>query len=120
MTSTIFSTVCILTCSTDYEYYLDSQILQPILRLCDSIEGTERARLAECLGLDPARYSTQPGGEVIEKQFFTFESQISDKERFKEADSLALRCNGCGSILNFEGLLEDSVRTLKFVGRGKC
>ena len=34
----------------DYDFYLDSQVLQPILRLCENIEGTERARLAECLG----------------------------------------------------------------------
>lgn len=34
----------------DYDFYLDGQILQPILRLCESIEGTDRARLAECLG----------------------------------------------------------------------
>lgn len=34
----------------DYEYYLATQILPPIERLCDPIEGTDRARLAECLG----------------------------------------------------------------------
>ena len=37
--------------STDYEYYLAHQILPPIERLCDPIEGTDRARLAECLGM---------------------------------------------------------------------
>lgn len=36
--------------SVDYEYYLTSQVLPPIERLCDNIEGTDRARLAECLG----------------------------------------------------------------------
>jgi DNA polymerase alpha subunit A len=36
---------------TDYEYYLAHQILPPIERLCDPIEGTDRARLAECLGM---------------------------------------------------------------------
>lgn len=37
--------------STDYKYYLAHQILPPIERLCDPIEGTDRARLAECLGM---------------------------------------------------------------------
>jgi hypothetical protein len=37
--------------STDYGYYLAHQILPPIERLCDPIEGTDRARLAECLGM---------------------------------------------------------------------
>ena len=36
--------------SLDYEYYLSQQILPPIERLCDPIEGTDRSRLAECLG----------------------------------------------------------------------
>lgn len=35
---------------TDYDFYLSLQILPPVERLCESIEGTERARLAECLG----------------------------------------------------------------------
>jgi len=34
----------------DHEFYLSNQILPPIERLCDPIEGTDRARLAECLG----------------------------------------------------------------------
>ena len=34
----------------DYEYYLSQQVLPPIERLCEPIEGTDRARLAECLG----------------------------------------------------------------------
>ena len=104
-----------MTNGADYDFYLDNQILQPILRLCDSIEGTDRARLAECLGLDPARYTTQVNGEVAEKQFFTFESQISDKERFRDASPLAIRCAACESTFNFEGLLDDSVRLFPFI-----
>ncbi|KAG6877195.1 hypothetical protein C0993_009512, partial [Termitomyces sp. T159_Od127] len=33
----------------DFEYYLAHQVLPPIERLCEPIEGTDRARLAECL-----------------------------------------------------------------------
>jgi DNA polymerase elongation subunit (family B) len=35
---------------TDFEHYLSQQVLPPIERLCDPIEGTDRSRLAECLG----------------------------------------------------------------------
>lgn len=35
----------------DFEYYVSQQILPPIERLCEPIEGTDRARLAECLGM---------------------------------------------------------------------
>lgn len=34
----------------DNEYYLSSQILPSIGRLCEPIDGTDRPRLAECLG----------------------------------------------------------------------
>ena len=93
----------------DYDFYLDGQILQPVLRLCESIEGTDRARLAECLGLDATRYAQQTSGEVAEKQFFTFESQISDKDRFRESEPLMLRCMTCEAMSAFGGILDDTV-----------
>jgi DNA polymerase alpha subunit A len=34
----------------DFEFYLSQQVLPPVERLCDEIEGTDRSRLAECLG----------------------------------------------------------------------
>lgn len=63
---------------------------------------------ADTLGLDPARYATNTG-QAAEKQFFTFESQISDKERFKDVDPLSLRCPSCQGSFAFEGLLDDTV-----------
>ena len=63
---------------------------------------------ADASGLDPARYATNTG-QAAEKQFFTFESQISDKERFKDVDPLSLRCPSCQGSFAFEGLLDDTV-----------
>lgn len=34
----------------DFGVYLGHQVLPPIERLCEPIEGTEKARMAECLG----------------------------------------------------------------------
>lgn len=65
-------------------------------------------------GLDPARYASSRG-EVSEKQFFTFESQISDKERFRDADPFSVRCMSCEATFAFEGLLEDSVSCKRVV-----
>jgi len=67
---------------------------------------------ADTLGLDPARYATNTG-QAAEKQFFTFESQISDKERFKDVDPLSLRCPSCQGSFAFEGLLDDTVSQAK-------
>lgn len=87
----------------DYDLYLDGQVLQPVLRLCENIEGTERARLAECLGLDPGRYTTS-AAEIHERTFHRFESQIPDSDRFKDAVPLAIGCPSCNATFSFEGV----------------
>ena len=46
-----FSLEVLLNLVSDYDHYLSNQILPPIERLCEPIEGTDRSRLAECLGM---------------------------------------------------------------------
>lgn len=67
----------------DFQFYLSNQILPPVERLCDLIEGTDRARLPQCLGLDPNKYQTYAGGDQEERPFGSLESQVPDKERFQ-------------------------------------
>ncbi|KAI0358255.1 hypothetical protein OH77DRAFT_1256462 [Trametes cingulata] len=88
----------------DYEHYLSQQILPPIERLCEPIEGTDRSRLAECLGLDPNRYRTVVGGEAEERYFGTLDSLMSDAERFKDADPFVVRCRSCKNDVTFTPL----------------
>lgn len=45
----------------DKQYYLASQIHPVVSRLLKPIEGTDAARIAECLGLDPTKY--REGGQ---------------------------------------------------------
>ncbi|KZT09817.1 uncharacterized protein LAESUDRAFT_756049 [Laetiporus sulphureus 93-53] len=85
----------------DYEYYLSQQILPPIERLCEPIEGTDRARLAECLGLDASRYRSS-AGESEERYFGTLDSLISEAERFNDADHFIVRCRQCKAEIAFE------------------
>ncbi|KAF8964941.1 hypothetical protein BDZ97DRAFT_1918642 [Flammula alnicola] len=82
----------------DYEHYLSHQVLRPIERLCERIEGTDRARLAEGLGLDPMRYRTSTGDE---RMFSGLDSQISDAERFRDAVPFFVRRRHCQGRLNF-------------------
>lgn len=109
----------------DFDFYLTQQVLPPIERLCNDIEGTDRARLAECLGksiqislrtrltisvpigLDPTRFQNNSNSAFQEKEIFTFSSQISDKERFRDADPLTLRCRACKSVFVFNPIVED-------------
>ncbi|KAF8813033.1 DNA polymerase alpha catalytic subunit [Phlegmacium glaucopus] len=83
----------------DYDYYLSNQILPPIERLCEPIEGTDRSRLAECLGLDPTRFRTSIGGN--ERTFSGLDAQISDAERFRDATPFHVRCRHCQGQLPF-------------------
>ncbi|KAH9935987.1 uncharacterized protein BXZ73DRAFT_45345 [Epithele typhae] len=84
----------------DYEHYLSQQILPPIERLCEPIEGTDRARLAECLGLDPARFRSSVSGPTSDElQFATLDSLLPDSERYKDAEPLTIRCRACQAEL---------------------
>ncbi|KAF5385769.1 hypothetical protein D9615_002206 [Tricholomella constricta] len=88
----------------DFEYYLAHQVLPPIERLCEPIEGTDRARLAECLGLDPAKYRTSSISGPDERAFSSLDSQMSDAQRFKDCQSFFVRCRHCKGELPFAPL----------------
>jgi DNA polymerase alpha subunit A len=90
----------------DHEYYLSQQVLPPIERLCEPIEGTDRSRLAECFGLDPQRYRTYASGGSNELVFSTFESQASDADRFRDTAPFIVRCRGCQGELSFTPIHE--------------
>ncbi|PWY98143.1 hypothetical protein BCV70DRAFT_202315 [Testicularia cyperi] len=90
----------------DYEHYLALQILPPVERLCESIEGTDRSRLAECLGLDPTRYanvSLSSSANGTEREFVTLDSQIPDEVRFAACKPLVLTCPSCRNESTFFG-----------------
>ncbi|KAK0553775.1 DNA-directed DNA polymerase alpha catalytic subunit pol1 [Tilletia horrida] len=96
------------TLKIDFEHYLALQILPPVERLCENIEGTERSRLAECLGLDASKYTsaaaTASSGSTG-REFFTLDSQMPDSVRFAECDPLQFKCHACGLFSTFEGCL---------------
>ena len=50
--------------SIDKNWYLESQLHPVISRLCAVIEGTDAGRLAECLGLDQAKFNRSSGQQV--------------------------------------------------------
>ncbi|KAG8907664.1 DNA-directed DNA polymerase alpha catalytic subunit pol1 [Tulasnella sp. 403] len=79
----------------DYEFYICHQVLPPIERLCDPIEGTDRSRIAECLGLDPTKYLNTAISAPTERDFATLGSLIPDKERFREVDPFVVQCQHC-------------------------
>ena len=84
----------------DTRWYLSNQVLPPIARLCDPIQGTDAAQLAECLGLDASKFShftAQQSELEIDELAPSLECLEDDYERFKECTPLLLSCRHCGA-----------------------
>ena len=48
--------------TVDKDWYLNTQILPPVARYCDPIEGTDIGQLANCLGLDSTKFVVHTNG----------------------------------------------------------
>jgi DNA polymerase alpha subunit A len=84
----------------DTDWYFSQQLHPPISRLCAVIEGTDSARIAECLGLDGSKFhSTVTHGRESEESF----TLVSSDESFRNATKVFANCNKCNSEVHFEG-----------------
>ncbi|KAI9145154.1 DNA polymerase family B-domain-containing protein [Paraphysoderma sedebokerense] len=92
----------------DYEWYLQQQVHPPVARLCEPIEGTDNARIADCLGLDASKYHVSSANSLETEQLQTLDSLISDEEKFKDADKLFVKCINCGEVCMWEGVVRMS------------
>jgi DNA polymerase alpha subunit A len=92
----------------DVEWYLAHQILPPIGRLCEPIEGMSQQALAGILGLDVGRYSNNTRSSADQDEDvtlnFTPASFLSDTERFKDVEKLRLFCHACGKENDVPGV----------------
>ena len=107
----------------DIEWYLTQQILPPISRLCEPIDGTSQQILADKLGLDSKRYhgvgsSSSNNMNAIEGEIdldYIPESLLSDEERFKDVNPLMITCVACGTKSVFPGVFaaknDDTIST---------
>ncbi len=95
----------------DIEWYLEQQIVPPIVRLVEHIDGTNRTIIAEKLGLDPNKFQSSSGiigedGEQAEDWEFTPAINLSDEERFRSCSRLLVRCLSCKETNIFTGPLQ--------------
>jgi DNA polymerase alpha subunit A len=89
----------------DVEWYLNQQILPPISRLCEPIEGTSTAMLAERLGLDGSKFArkTSADDDLQDLCDFVPTSRMEDWERFSGTKPWSLTCLKCGTTSEFPG-----------------
>jgi DNA polymerase alpha subunit A len=90
----------------DVEWYMSQQLLPPIARLCEPIDGTSRAIIAEKLGLDSSYFKgpTTNSDDASYDYDFMPKSQLDDEDRFKEVKKLDLKCLACNSTSTFPGV----------------
>lgn len=98
----------------DVDYYLNIQVHPPVARLCQPIEGTDAGRIAECLGLDSSKFKAVTSTDRNDDQSLgTFESQIADAERFKNAERLKFSCTGCGHQYQYDCVVRKEVVSVR-------
>ena len=105
----------------DTKHYLALQIMPPIERICESIEGTDRARLAACLGLDVHAYTAPSGGEVAAagREFAPLDSQVPSAVRYAQCEPLEVRCRACGHAVQVGALAQLAPDAPHALGRDK-
>lgn len=68
-------------------------------------------------GLDTTRYQQiSAGGGDVEREFHTLESQISDADRFRDAEPLRVACRHCRTETTFSGMSDNADRIIRSIG----
>ena len=92
----------------DIEWYLSQQILPPISRLCETIDGTSQSIIAEKLGLDSSRYNHNysPKVDIDDGDLVNYKpaSALLDEERFKGVEKLCIKCKSCSAFSEIPGV----------------
>lgn len=74
------------------------QVHPVVSRLCAPIEGTDAAHLADCLGLDPAKFRQQvnaASSDAREEAQLAAASVFDDDDRYKVAPHKTALSDGC-------------------------
>jgi DNA polymerase alpha subunit A len=108
----------------DFEWYISNQLLPPISRLCEPIQGTSALILSEKLGLDTSKYANTRGNgndDLMDDSWgFTPRCQMDDNERFKGCVPLSGVCGSCKASIEVHSLLSASVESNKILACSKC
>eukprot|EP00737_Agarophyton_chilense_P002055 gb/GEZJ01002327.1/.p1 GENE.gb/GEZJ01002327.1/~~gb/GEZJ01002327.1/.p1 ORF type:complete len:1512 (-),score=223.04 gb/GEZJ01002327.1/:5194-9117(-) len=99
----------------DVKYYLESQVLPPILRLCDPIEGIEASRVAVSLGLDGRRFERKED-EADGHNDYPPIGVNGAAEKFRNVEAVTIQCASCETQTEFVGVQFKSSGEVKSCG----
>jgi DNA polymerase alpha subunit A len=92
----------------DIEWYLSQQILPPISRLCENIDGTSQAMIASKLGLDASRFNHnyRAGDDIDDNRLCEYKpaSLKTDSERFQDVEKFVITCQSCNTTNELKGV----------------
>lgn len=95
----------------DINYYLAQQLHPVVSRLCDPLEGTDAARIAQCLGLDPEHY--RRAIRYDRNNAADEESSIRDEDRFRHCQKFTIDCE-CGESIVVDHVLRGGGKDVHF------
>ncbi|CAN0386493.1 unnamed protein product [Lampetra fluviatilis] len=93
----------------DTEYYLASQVLPVVSRLCEPMEGVDMQIIAQWLGLDPSQFRASSSLSAVtsssrdEDEALLGGVALSDEERFAHCERPAVTCAACGAAGTIDG-----------------
>lgn len=100
----------------DKLFYLEKQLMNPIIRLLEKIPGFDIVRLAQVLGLDAHRFETRARAHAHQNELQPLESTIPDAERFRDAETFELECPHCHKHFAFGGIQQSNEYRVNFNG----
>jgi DNA polymerase alpha subunit A len=81
----------------DLEWYFAQQIHPAILRLTECVVGMDAMTIADCLGMDTAKYRETRRYDTSRYQFVSTDV-LAMESKFKSCIPLVLRCRGCHDL----------------------
>ena len=100
----------------DSEYYLSQQLHPVVSRLVDPLEGTDSARIAQCLGLDPEQYRRAHSDARMSAEE---ESALREEDRFRHCEKLRVACE-CGETATLDSPVRGISDTDRVLALARC
>eukprot|EP00448_Togula_jolla_P023098 CAMPEP_0170591232 /NCGR_PEP_ID=MMETSP0224-20130122/12293_1 /TAXON_ID=285029 /ORGANISM="Togula jolla, Strain CCCM 725" /LENGTH=1396 /DNA_ID=CAMNT_0010915081 /DNA_START=104 /DNA_END=4294 /DNA_ORIENTATION=- len=117
------------TLKVDVAWYKTHQVHPLVSRLLAPVEGTDAARLAECLGMDVTRFAgigsnkSHPGAaDVLMEAADDVAALLDGKNRWKSYSSIlpGMKCSACAKTLPWSSLLASTAAAGSEGGRFRC
>ena len=98
----------------DFDWYIHQQVIPPIARLIEYMDGIDIKSLAQCLGVDPSKFKLHHGPNIKHEQEDYIDNLIINKDEGYKNNTLKefeILCPFCRIQYDFLGVLHDDDET---------